>query len=142
MYGEVPEGNWNVEEEARQYDLEGRLVTFAVLIIEVVESLPNTRAANHLAGQLVRSGTAPALNYGEVQSAESRNDFIHKMKIALKELKETRVNLKIIQQRPFLSNSSALLSALRETEQLVAILGKSVATAVANQKNEPRSGIN
>jgi four helix bundle protein len=115
------------------------VVSYAVLIIDVVESLPNTRAANDLAGQLVRSGTSPALNYGEVQSAESRNDFIHKMKIALKEVKETRVNLKIIQQRPFLTHSSALVSALSETEQLIAILGKSVATASNNQKNESRS---
>jgi four helix bundle protein len=139
MYNEVPDTAWLVEEEVRRYDLESRLVSYAVLIIDVVESLPNTRAANDLAGQLVRSGTSPALNYGEVQSAESRNDFIHKMKIALKEVKETRVNLKIIQQRPFLTHSSALVSALSETEQLIAILGKSVATASNNQKNESRS---
>jgi four helix bundle protein len=78
MYNERPEESWTVEEDARRYDLESRLVAFAVLIIEIVEALPTTRAANHLAGQLVQSGTSPALNYGEVQSAESRKDFIHK----------------------------------------------------------------
>lgn len=70
------------------YDLEERLVRFAVLITEVVESLSKTRVGNHMAGQLVRSGTSPALNCGEAQSAESRNDFVHKLRIILKELRE------------------------------------------------------
>ncbi len=70
-------------------DLEDRLVDFAVRIIGVVEALPSSKAGNHVAGQLTRSGTAPAPNYGEAQSAESRKDFIHKLKIALKELRET-----------------------------------------------------
>ena len=71
-------------------DLEERLISLAVLIIEIVESMPNTKAANHLGGQLLRSGTSPALNYGEAQSGESRNDFIHKIKIAAKEAEETK----------------------------------------------------
>ena len=78
------------------FDLEGRFVEFSCRIIEVVEALPHTRAGNYIAGQLIRCGLAPALLYGEAQSAESRMDFIHKMKIVLKELKETRVCLKII----------------------------------------------
>ena len=65
-------------------ELEDRLIDFAVRIINVVEALPNSKAGNHVARQLIRSGTAPAPNYGEAQSAESRKDFIHKMKIALK----------------------------------------------------------
>jgi len=65
------------KEEHKKYDLEKRLIDFAVRIINVVETLPNTRAGNHIGGQLLRSGTAPAPNYGEAQSAESRNDFIH-----------------------------------------------------------------
>ena len=69
-------------------ELEDRLIDFAVRIINVVEALPSSKAGNHVAGQLIRSGTAPAPNYGEAQSAESRKDFIHKMKIALKELRE------------------------------------------------------
>lgn len=61
-----------------KYDLEERLIDFAIIISEVVEGLPATRLGNYLAGQLVRSGCSPALNYGEAQSAESRNDFVHK----------------------------------------------------------------
>jgi len=76
------------------------LIDFAAIIIEVTESLANTRAGNHLAGQLVRSGTSPALQYGEAQSAESRNDFIHKLQILLKELRESLVNLKLIKKCP------------------------------------------
>jgi len=76
--------------------LEDRLIDFAVLIIEIVNEMPNTKAGNHLSGQLVRSGTSPALNYGEAQSAESRKDFIHKIKVVLKELRESFVCLKII----------------------------------------------
>ena len=80
----------------RIYDLEERLVEFSSHVIDVVEALPTTRAANYIAGQLVRCGLAPALLYGEAQGAESRDDFIHKMKIGLKELKETRICLKLI----------------------------------------------
>ena len=65
---------------SRIYDLEDRLVNFAVTIIDIVKLLPNNRAANHIAGQLVRSGTSPAPNYSESQSAESTKDFIHKIK--------------------------------------------------------------
>ena len=82
--------------DKRKFDLEQRLIDFAAMIIQITESLANTRAGNHLAGQLVRSGTSPALQYGEAQSAESRNDFIHKIKVLLKELRESMVALKII----------------------------------------------
>jgi len=70
----------------RKYDLAERLLEFSVRIITVVEALPNTVAGNHIGGQLLRCGTSPAPNYGEAQSAESRKDFVHKIKIALKEL--------------------------------------------------------
>ena len=79
-----------------KYDLEERLIEFSVLIIEIVNQMPNSKAGNHLSGQLVRSGTSVSLNYGEAQSAESRKDFIHKIKVILKELRETFVCLKII----------------------------------------------
>jgi len=72
-------------------ELENRLINFAVRIINVVEAMPSSKAGNHVAGQLIRSGTAPAPNYGEAQSAESRKDFLHKIKIALKELRETMI---------------------------------------------------
>ncbi len=70
----------------RSYDLEERLVRFAVLVCSTVESLPSTRVGKHAAGQLIRCGTSPAANYGEAQSGESRRDFIHKLKLCLKEL--------------------------------------------------------
>jgi four helix bundle protein len=80
----------------RNYDLENRLVEFSSKIIDIGEELPSTKAGSYIAGQLIRCGLAPALIYGEAQSAESRDDFIHKMKIGLKELKETRICLKLI----------------------------------------------
>ncbi len=80
-------------------ELESRLIDFAVQIIDVVETLPNTKAGNHIAGQLVRVGTASAPNYGEAQSAESRKDFLHKMKVALKELRESLVWMKIVERK-------------------------------------------
>ena len=80
------------------FNLNDRLISFAVLAIDIADCLPKSLAGLHIAGQLVRSGTSPALNYGEAQSAESRNDFIHKMKIALKELRETFISLKIIKR--------------------------------------------
>jgi four helix bundle protein len=77
-------------------DLEERLINFAVLIVEICENMKDTKSSNHMAGQLIRSGTSPALNYGEAQSGESRKDFIHKIKTVLKELRESFVCLKII----------------------------------------------
>jgi four helix bundle protein len=77
-----------------KYDLEDRLIDFAIIVDDIVEVLPNTRLGNYISGQMIRSGCSPALNYGEAQSAESRNDFIHKMKLILKELRETMVSLK------------------------------------------------
>ena len=76
--------------KAAAFDLEDRLLEFSARIIRLVDSLPNTRAANHIAGQLLRCGTSPYGNHGEVEAAESRKDFIHKLKVCLKELKETR----------------------------------------------------
>ena len=84
---------------SKRLDIEDRLVDFAVRVINVVEALPATKAGNHIAGQLVRAGTSPAANYGEAQSAESRKDFIHKMKIALKELRETLIWLRITERK-------------------------------------------
>lgn len=82
--------------EQKKYDLEDRLVDFTCRMIDVVEALPGTRAGNYIAGQLIRACHSPSFNYGEVQAAESRSDFIHKMAVVLKELKECRTALKII----------------------------------------------
>ena len=72
------------------YDLEERLLEYSVRIIKIVERLPNTKAGNHVAGQLLRSGTSPYPNHGEAQAAESQKDFIHKLRIGLKELREAQ----------------------------------------------------
>jgi len=114
------------------YDLEDRLIDFSVTIIKICDALPKTDAGRYLARQLVRSGISPALNYGEAQSAESRRDFIHKMKIALKELRETYINLKIIQRSEFHTKISDFPQALEESNQLVSIFVKSIQTARKN----------
>ncbi|MDP2363808.1 MAG: four helix bundle protein [Ignavibacteria bacterium] len=117
-------------------ELEDRLVDFAVMVIEIVDVLPNTKAGNHLGGQLVRSGTSPALNYGEAQSGESRKDFIHKLKIVLKELRETFVCLKIILKADLCDKPEKIQIALKENNELISIFVKSVETAQKNLKDE------
>lgn len=109
-------------------ELEDRLIDFAVLIVGVVESLPATKAGNHIANQLVRSGTSPAPNYGEAQSAESRRDFIHKMKISLKELRETMIWLKIIARKQ-LGECRDVPAAISECNELISIFVSSTRTA-------------
>lgn len=116
----------------QKFDLEDRLIAFAVLIIKITESLNNTKAGNHIAGQLVRSGTSPALQYGEAQSAESRNDFIHKLKILLKELRESLVALKIIKEALLTEKIGLIDKALLECNELIAIFVKSIETAKKN----------
>ena len=111
------------------YDLEDRLIDFAVRIIRLSEALPNTKAGTHVAGQILRSGTSPAPNYGEAQSAESAADFIHKLKIALKELRETLIWLKIISKASMIKSTSLMAPLMRENDELIAILFASVKTA-------------
>jgi four helix bundle protein len=82
-----------------KFNLDERLIEFASAVIDIAEALSKTIAGNHIAGQVTRSGTAPCLQYGEAQSAESRNDFIHKMKISLKELRETYNCLRLIKRK-------------------------------------------
>ena len=115
-----------------KFQLEDRLTDFAVLVNEIVNDLPNSKAGNHLAGQLVRSGTSPALNYGEALGGESRKDFIHKIKVALKELRETFICLKIINKAKFFKFEKKIQYALKESDELISIFVKSVATAQKN----------
>ena len=115
-------------------DLEDRLVDFAVSILNLAEKLPNTYAGKHLSQQIIRSGTAPALNYGEAQAAETRADFIHKMKIALKELRETYINLKIIYKKQYLSSKDIKIIA-QENNELISIFIASINTANKKGKN-------
>ena len=122
-------------EQSRNFDLQERLVEYAVRILNLVEVLPDTLTGKHVAGQLVRSGTSTAANYGEAQGAESRKDFIHKMKVVLKELRETYVCLKIIHRTNLFKTESQILKAKTENNELISIFVKSVETAQKNNKN-------
>ena len=107
-----------------KFDLEERLIDFAVIIAEIVEALPNARLGNYIAGQLVRSGYSPALNYGEAQSAESRNDFIHKMKIAAKEADETQYWVSLCEFANGYPGTGGISNKLTELQKIInAILG-------------------
>ena len=123
--------------DSRIFDLEERLIDFAVRIIRTTESLPKTRAGNHIAGQLVRCGTSPAPNYGEAQSAESRSDFIHKMKVSLKELRETRIWLLMIVKANLIKPMSKLEPLIDENNELISIFVTSVKTA--KQKEDKKT---
>ncbi len=116
------------------FDLEDRLIDFAVRIIRAADSLPKSKTGNHISGQLIRSGTSPAPNYGEAQGAESRADFIHKLKIGLKELRETRIWLLIIVKAKLIKPDSKLDGLLSENDQLISIFVTSIATAKKNMK--------
>ena len=119
--------------ESKRYDLEDRLIDFAIQCSDIVEELPQTKLANHIGGQLIRASSSGALNYGEAQSAESPNDFVHKLKIVLKELRESRVCLKIILRKPLLP-SERVQPTLDECNELIAIFLKSIDTANRNKK--------
>ncbi|HRD52386.1 MAG TPA: four helix bundle protein [Flavobacteriales bacterium] len=127
-------------EKERTYDLEDRTTAFGSAIINFVDRLPHTLAGRHMGGQLIRSGTAPALHYGESQSAESPKDFIHKVKLALKELKESRANLRMIKGSGLMSQGDEGMTwLLNECEELIRILAKSVATAKKSQEGQDSS---
>jgi four helix bundle protein len=116
-------------QKSREFDLEERLINFSVRVIDVVDALPNTRVGNHIANQLVRSGTSPAANYAEAQGAESRRDFIHKMKLVLKELRESYIWLLIIKRKSLMKPDGLLAQVLSESNELISIFVVSIATA-------------
>ena len=118
----------------RRYDLEDRLLDFAVDVVQLTESLPNTRAGNHIAGQLLRCGTSPLSNHGEVEAAESRKDFLHKLRICLKELRETKRWLRLVTRLKRLGEPANLPSCLNEIEELIRIFAASVKTTEQNMK--------
>ena len=125
-----------------KYDLQERLIGYSVLILEIINSLPDNKATNHLANQMIRSGTAPCLMYGEAQSSESRKDFIHKMRLPLKELRETYNCLRVLsrmncQEMP----NEGLAKAINETDELIAIFAKSIDTAIKNSNAKDWAGI-
>jgi len=117
----------------QKYDLDDRLINFASNCLDIGEKLPPTYAGNYLGSQLVRSGTSPALHYGEAHGAESSNDFIHKMKVCLKELRETFNCLRLIQKRNWVGEDK-LSNLIAENNQLIAIFVASLKTAQKNKR--------
>lgn len=116
---------------AKGDDLQERLTNFAVRIIRLCEAMPKSVAGRHLSGQLVRSGTSPAFNYGEARAAESQRDFVHKMRVVHKELNESHINLQIILRSELLSKH-LLADIMDECDQLCRIVNASIQTARKN----------
>ena len=129
---------FNDGDKKNKYDLEGRLLEFASAVIDLSEKLPGTRAGNHVAGQILRSGTSPYPNHGEAEDAESREDFIHKLKLCLKELRETRRWARLIKRQGWAKDETTLVFILGETDELIRIFFSSIQTAKRNLLNERR----
>ena len=119
---------------AKGDDIENRLIEFAVRVIQVCNALADKPAERHVRGQLLRCGTSPAPNYGEARAAESSSDFVHKLKIVLKELNESRVWLKIMIRAEFIPEKR-LDSLLDECDQLCRIISASIQTARQTKPN-------
>jgi four helix bundle protein len=113
----------------RKYDLEERLINFALQTMGVSQNVQDTYNATNLANQLVRSGSSVALNYGEAQGAESRKDFIHKLRIVQKELRETQVCLKMLERGKLLNQNADCQDEIKECGELVAIITASITTS-------------
>jgi four helix bundle protein len=142
-YGKSNEGgDWVLNDgngAGRKYDLEERLLAFAAAVINLSEILPSSRAGNHIAGQILRSGTSPYPNHAEAESAESREDFIHKLKVSLKELRETRRWARLIARMNWTDRNATLNFILNESDELIRIFVSSVKTARENALKEKRS---
>jgi four helix bundle protein len=130
---ELPTSNGR-KEAARAFDLEERLLEYAARICRLAEKMPRTRAGNHVAKQLLRSGTSPLPNHGEAQAAESREDFLHKMRVCLKEFRETKRWLLLGQRVPLIKSPALLTPLLQETEELICIFVVSIRTAASKQR--------
>jgi four helix bundle protein len=128
----------------RKFDLEERLLEFASAVIDLSEKLPDSRAGNHIAGQLLRSDTSPFPNHCEAESAESRDDFIHKLRICLKELRETRRWARLIQRKSWAKVETTLMFVLSESGELIRIFMASIRTAQQNalaQKSKSETAV-
>ena len=126
----------------RDYDLEERLLAYAADIIRLVDDLPTTRAGNHIASQLLRSGTSSLPNHGEAQAAESRSDFVHKLSLCLKELKESRRWLRLTQRVALVASAGRVDAVLAETEELIRIFAASIRTAKARGSPQQSRDLN
>jgi four helix bundle protein len=120
-------------------ELSDRLLEFAARAGRVADALPATRLGNHIANQMVRSGTAPGAHYEEGRAAESRKDFVHKLGLSLKETRETRYWLRLISKSQLLPDGR-MAELLDEASQLCRILGQSIVTAKDNGSRKPPVG--
>ena len=135
MNYEQQDSEWDnliVEEGRSMYDLEERLLEFAVRTIRLSRKIESSEAGKHISNQLLRSSTSPLANHAEAQAAESARDFIHKMKISLKELRETQRWLKLVKRVPLIETPGLLDEILAETDQLIRIFVTSIKTAKSN----------
>lgn len=114
--------------QLRANELEERLIDFAVRVVRLSANLPKTTAGKHIAGQIMRSGTSPAPNYGEARGAESQADFVHKLAIVLKELNETSIWLRIIGRSGML-REGLIVKLVQENNELCRIFTASLKTA-------------
>lgn len=125
----------------RKYDIEERCIVFGAEIVKYTEKMTQSFAGTHLGRQLLRSGTAAALHYGEVQGAESIRDFIHKMGVAVKELRESKNNIRVQMKAGMMDPAVAEHAwLLNECSELIAIFTASIATARRNEENRKRGG--
>ena len=113
----------------RRFDLEERMLVHAARIVALYDSLPAGSGAKQIGNQFIRSGTSPYLHHGEVEAAESLADFVHKLKVCLKELRETWRALRLLQQIGALRDSTEIESLIEETHQLIRIFFQSIRTA-------------
>ena len=124
---------------AKGDDIQERLIDFAVAILQFCAELPKTQAGRHIAGQILRSGTSSAPNYGEARGAESRRDFVHKLKIVLKELNETGIWLKIIRRSEMLPVARVSLLE-KECNELGKIINTSIKTTLSKRPQHIANG--
>jgi four helix bundle protein len=115
-------------------ELEERLIRYVITISEICEELKPCFLSTHLTNQILRSATSAALNYGEAQAAESRKDFVHKLSIVLKELRESDINLRILKGAGLSNSEQKVEEILDESRQLVSIFYRMVQTAKKNEK--------
>ena len=113
-------------------ELEKRLITFAADVVNLVSDIEQNPANTHLRDQIIRSATACSLNYGEAQSAESRRDFLHKISIVMKELRETYANLTILSELKQNAKIEGFVNLIKETDELIAIMYKTIQTTRKN----------
>ena len=126
------------DNKAVKFDLEERLLEFSARIVRLSEKLPKTDAGRHVGNQLLRSGTSPYANHGEAEDAESVDDFIHKLKICLKEMRETWRWLRLIRHIPLVEKPDLLNPLIDESDQLIRIFRQSILTARKRAMNAQR----